>query len=178
MKKIFLLLLITFCFNSCSNDDDNETISELEKLPPVTQVGANKIGCLLDGKAFLPEDRPNAIVCFYEYDNDEYYFGISYRNTLANNKVIGIDFGASSKQIFQGETYQLTEYMPNNTAGAYYNNDSRETFTDNEHTGALSITRLDLENKIVSGTFWYDVVDTDGILHHIREGRFDMKFTN
>ena len=31
---------------------------------------------------------------------------------------------------------------------------------------------------IVSGTFWFDVLDTFGVVHQIREGRFDMQYTN
>lgn len=45
------------------------------------------------------------------------------------------------------------------------------------HTGELTITKLDFENNIVSGTFWYDIEDTQGVIHQIREGRFDMHFT-
>ena len=33
-------------------------------------------------------------------------------------------------------------------------------------------------NYIVSGTFWFDVIDFQGNLHQIREGRFDMQYTN
>ncbi|MFC5981116.1 hypothetical protein [Flavobacterium salmonis] len=45
------------------------------------------------------------------------------------------------------------------------------------NTGELKITKLDFTNNIVSGTFWFDVKDDKGVLHQIREGRFDMQFT-
>ncbi len=41
----------------------------------------------------------------------------------------------------------------------------------------MSITKLDFENHIVSGTFWFDAINEDGKLVEIREGRFDMNFT-
>ena len=44
--------------------------------------------------------------------------------------------------------------------------------------GEVNITKLDLVNKIISGTFWFDVKDNLGVVHQIREGRFDMEYTN
>lgn len=42
--------------------------------------------------------------------------------------------------------------------------------------GELKISKL--TSTIVSGTFWYDIIDYQGNLHQIREGRFDMQYTN
>ena len=44
-------------------------------------------------------------------------------------------------------------------------------------TGELKITKLDFNKNIVSGTFWFDVKDDKDVVHQIREGRFDMKFS-
>jgi len=41
----------------------------------------------------------------------------------------------------------------------------------------MTITRLDLSAQIVSGTFFFDIIDENGELREIREGRFDMRFT-
>ena len=38
---------------SCKKNKPQKT--ELEKLPPVTQTGANTFGCLINGKAFTPK---------------------------------------------------------------------------------------------------------------------------
>lgn len=57
MKKLLLLLAVFAFFVSCNKDDDptpEPQISEIDKLPPATQTGANKVGCLVNGKAFLP----------------------------------------------------------------------------------------------------------------------------
>ncbi|WP_425413758.1 hypothetical protein [Psychroflexus tropicus] len=40
------------------------------------------------------------------------------------------------------------------------------------------MTKLDTDNQIVSGTFWFDVEHpTTGEVLEIREGRFDMQYT-
>uniref|UniRef100_UPI003899E6B3 DUF6252 family protein n=1 Tax=Tenacibaculum tangerinum TaxID=3038772 RepID=UPI003899E6B3 len=50
--------------------------------------------------------------------------------------------------------------------------------TSANYTGELTITRFDLTNKIVSGTFWFDIKHpTTGATVEIREGRFDTLFT-
>lgn len=50
-------------------------------------------------------------------------------------------------------------------------------FTNSQQTGELTITHLDLNSQTISGTFFFDVIDQDGNLREIREGRFDMRFT-
>lgn len=57
MKKLLLLFAVFAFFVSCNKDDDptpEPQISEIDQLPPPTQPGANKVGCLVNGKAFLP----------------------------------------------------------------------------------------------------------------------------
>ena len=77
MKKLLLLLLTTFAL-SCCNKDDDKPIAEIDKLPPATQTGANTVGCLLDGKAFLPGNFPNSTNCFYQFVDGNYYFSREY----------------------------------------------------------------------------------------------------
>ena len=52
------------------------------------------------------------------------------------------------------------------------------SFTNQEYTGELIITKLDFNNQIVSGTFWFDLENPfTGERVEIREGRFDTLFT-
>ncbi|MEJ7676395.1 MAG: hypothetical protein WKG06_00640 [Segetibacter sp.] len=44
-------------------------------------------------------------------------------------------------------------------------------------TGELHITKFDETNRIVSGTFWFDGVNTNSEKVQVREGRFDMPYT-
>lgn len=177
MKKLFIILVIALTLNSCDKDNDNPPpTNPVDQLPPPTQIGANKVGCLLDGKVFLPDNAQNSKICFYQLVNGEYFFALGFNKRDTNYNLIAINIGTNSKQIFQGEEYQLVEYLPNNASAAYIYN-LNENFTSLNYTGKLVITKLDFTKNIVSGTFWFDVKDSDGIIHQIREGRFDMQFT-
>src|SRR5437879_2197006 len=48
---IWLVLLV---IESCCKSDPPKPLTELEKLPPATQSGKYTMGCLLNGKAFVP----------------------------------------------------------------------------------------------------------------------------
>ena len=177
MKNLLILLLTTFVLSCCNKDDDPQPVSELEKLPPATQTGANKIGCLLDSKAFLPGNYNNSKNCFYQFTGGEYYFVVGFDNKDSNFNLYGITVGTQKKQIQQSVNYDLFEHIDGNASGIYTFN-TLNNYTSNTHTGKLTITKLDTVNHIVSGTFWFDILDTYGVVHQIRDGRFDMQYTN
>ncbi len=176
MKKILVLLITVISFAGCSKEDVKPK-TELEKLPAATQTGANTVGCLLDGKAFLPGNYSNSTICFYQFVGGNYYFAVSLNNRDVDNNIIGLDLGLNAKKLMQGETYQLLDYAPNNASASYIYG-LIESTTNDVNTGELTITNLDEVNHIVSGTFWFDVEDTYGVVHQIREGRFDFQYTN
>ena len=76
-----------------------------------------------------------------------------------------------------GQTYVLvSEFDVGGVSGVYwFNGDFYDT--DDQNSGELTITRLDLNAQIVSGTFFFDIIDENGESREIREGRFDMRFT-
>ncbi|WP_277633172.1 hypothetical protein [Avrilella dinanensis] len=56
--------------------------------------------------------------------------------------------------------------------------DAEDALTTSEYTGEMTITRFDLEEEIVSGTFWFDLENPwTGEAIEIREGRFDTHFS-
>lgn len=73
-------------------------------------------------------------------------------------------------------TYSLVENDIGNVFARFSFN-TQATFTDIQNTGTLTISRPDLNNQIISGTFSCDILDFEGNLRQIREGRFDMRFT-
>jgi hypothetical protein len=48
--------------------------------------------------------------------------------------------------------------------------------TSDIYKGELWIKKYDSVNHIVSGTFWFDAVNSLGEKVEVREGRFDMRF--
>lgn len=182
MKNI-ILLLITTVFLSCCNKDDKPTPAPtpLSQLPPPTQTGANTFGCLLDGEVFKPGITNNSYNCFYQLVDGEYYFNVN-ANYTKNNILKGILLSTKKLSIAQGQTLNLLEKIDGNAYGSLSNlNDNTGVYQFNEtstiNTGELKITKLDFTNNIVSGTFWFNVKDNQNVIHQIRDGRFDMKFT-
>ena len=45
-----------------------------------------------------------------------------------------------------------------------------------DYTGKITVTRLDLQNQIISGTFEFKAVNNNGKVVVITDGRFDKKF--
>jgi hypothetical protein len=87
-----------------------------------------------------------------------------------------LSLSTNAKEIIEGSSYDLVNEENGNATGFYgFNGDL--FFTDNVQTGQMTITKLDLNTKIVSGTFFFDIIDQNGNLREIRDGRFDMRFT-
>jgi hypothetical protein len=174
MKKLFLLLLTTFTLSSCNNEDD-KPINPVDQLPPATQIGANTFGCLLDGVVFKPGSGTNPLDCVYQFINGDYYFSLQANRRDENNIPTRIGCSTQKLQVFEGMTYQLKEKIDGNAYGKF-SYAANFTYTSQIQTGELKISKL--TSTIVSGTFWYDIIDYQGNLHTIREGRFDMQYTN
>ncbi|WP_445721700.1 DUF6252 family protein [Flavobacterium sp.] len=179
-KKIVLLLLATFTL-SCCNKDDNP-FSGNDQLPPETQTGANTVGCLVNGNVFLPKQEGinPAVNCFYQLDNGEFFFTMNFADLRGiTNKRIVIQTSKISLQV--GQTYILNKNMIDNGdftegGGVYSLSSTNRYYTNTIKTGELKITRLDLSNSIISGTFWFDAVNAAGETVEIRSGRFDWDY--
>ena len=59
---------------------------------------------------------------------------------------------------------------------SYFSTLSNVYSTTTSITGKLLITRVDLSNSIISGTFWFDAINSEGEVVEIREGRFDWNY--
>jgi hypothetical protein len=91
--------------------------------------------------------------------------------------MFSLSLSTNAKELEQGQTYSLgSEFTVGGVSGKYLFN-GNVFDTDDENSGELTITRLDLNAQIISGTFFYDVIDGIGNLREIRDGRFDMRFT-
>lgn len=175
MKNLIKVLLIALTFGSCDNDDNPKSTNPIDQLPPATQVGANTFGCLLDGAVFKPGSGTNPLDCVYQFTDGGYYFSLQANRRDENNIPTRLGCSTQKLQIFEGLTYQLKEKIDGNAYGKY-SYASNFTYTSQVQTGELKITKL--TSTIVSGTFWYDIIDYQGTLHQIREGRFDLLYSN
>jgi len=181
MKNLILLLFTTFTLSCCNKDDDNKPKTELEKLPPATQTGAQTFGCLIDGVAFVPpkfgQNAPNA---FYQLVNGAYTLGIN-ASTGGGSQMKSINIGCLDMPLLSVNNFFLKEFEMGNYFGEYRKAAGFEfdgsSFTTNP--GNLVITRFDASNFIISGTFSFKAKDIyTGEIVEITNGRFDMQYTN
>ncbi|QTY27811.1 DUF6252 family protein [Flavobacterium sp. CS20] len=182
LKTLSLILLCIFLI-SCSSDDDNSGgNNSVNQLPEATQIGANTAGALVDGQPITPKGggiNPN-LIAFYQFVDGAYFFNVGILNS-ENNITKSIKVFANENIIEEDEVYTLNKDDNSVGYGGNYSILSNETdsfyFTNTDFTGELIITHLDEQNRIVSGTFWFDAVNEDGEVVEVREGRFDVTYS-
>jgi len=178
MKKTILLPLLTclFIFAQCKKDKN-----AAGSLPPATQTGENTFGCLINGEVFVPKGydgtgRPNPHVQ-YDYDlNGQPYLAIS-ANLFNSNNSLG-EVLISFRNLTQPGFYQHPTTF-NFSVGWPIEIGSCSTVifdTTIQKHGGGTITKLDISNRIISGTFdfKYKTLQCDTVF--ITDGRFDIKF--
>ena len=182
--KYLPILLLLFIFSCKKNESPQRTLTELEKLPPETQIGANTFGCLINGKAWRPSGSRGGKPNFYIIVDPGWAEGnISVRTYRAVGEIVEY-FTINSDSIKNTGLFPVLDKGKTETmflklasdgsgtiCGVYYGDEA-------ERTGWLRITKYDLANKIVSGTFETSMInplcgygDTIKITH----GRFDFR---
>lgn len=178
MKNILLLFTLAIVLNSC----DKDTFAGKDQLPAETQTGANTVGCLVNGEVFLPHAggiNPE-VNCFYQFIDGEFYFSLGFSD-LRNGGSTSVFVQTKKINLQAGQTYILNKNTVDDSdytggGGVFWLNPSNISYTNTIKIGELKITRVDLSNSIVSGTFWFDAVNTNGKTVEIREGRFDWNY--
>jgi hypothetical protein len=179
MKNLFLILLTIFTLCSCDKDDAKPK-TELDKLPPATQIGAQTFGCLIDGKAFVPpkfgSNAPNA---FYQFVGGAYTLGMSASidggSQMKSILIGGLDVQALTTTIYQLKSEESGNFLAKYLIGGGI---TYTGITTDTKPGTLTITRFDAVNFIISGTFKFTILDDNGSEINITDGRFDMQYTN
>ena len=175
---ILLLLIVGFIIvTSCDKDDDQ---SPVDKLPPITQNGAQTFGCLINGEAFIPPKiGRNSPRSFYQFVRGAYTFNFSGSTGGGSEMLTIIIGGIDISGLSEGE-FILTEEESGNFYGEYLLGGGLElsSATSTNNPGKLIITNFDAENFIISGLFSFTVDDNNGNIIEITEGRFDLNYTN
>lgn len=188
MKNIYLLPILFCCWmvcmsSSCKKTPVDPNVDQLSLLPAATQTGANTMGALVNGKAFIPYDNSfysNSYQCNYIYLNGGYYLTIAGTINI-NHNITGIILSTTALSITEGADLKLENYNENGKAGALYyliNSQTTDYNTTTIVNGNLHITKFDQTKQIVSGTFSFKAVSkTAKDTVDITDGRFDMKYT-
>jgi len=136
----------------------------------------------VNGRAFVDKSG-GWFNCYYQLVDGGYYFGIggNVKRTM-NNGLRSVGIGTNNKTILEEETMLLVKGEEEGNAFwggfSFSITENYYSSTDSEYMGELTITKLDFEKNIVSGTFWFDLQHpVTGERIEIREGRFDTLFT-
>lgn len=176
LTKASAMLLIAFTLFSCNNDDDSD-VSPIDQLPEATQTGRGIFGALVNGEAFV--ETNNFFNTFYQQVDGEFFFGLTAQFDGQNPSAINL--ATKARTISEGETLLLIEREDGNAWGGGFTPSFNETMlvkTNSINSGILTITKLDFENNIVSGTFEMTVINpyTNEVVQ-VTNGRFDTLFT-
>jgi len=188
---ILLLIVLSLSMTSCKSDDEDVFTPSL---PPITQTGANTFGCYIDGKLLVPRDgegtfnSPSHGIYYHTAGNyPNYLFDeIEVNNYKGNTKLIIHIVGLHQNEegLYEIKNSNcLSSVDANLTTNLFYvykDKVTQETkyYCSIENTGTLTITKYDIPNRIVSGTFSCTAVNKDDSNDTIQitDGRFDFKW--
>ncbi len=178
MKYSYIMLLAIACnflHTSCKKDKQSE-----DQLPPATQTGAGTFGCKINGKVYVPKGssgtgRPNPHIQYDSDLNGNPYLSIeTFQYPTDINSGIFIGFmHLNNIGIFNlKDSFSFLVGASNmiNTCGGLSNNSNIIS------KGGGQITKLDIVNHVISGTFDFKYKTQQCDTVYITDGRFDIKF--
>jgi len=173
MKNLLFSLFIAITFLACKKSNNNIG----DSLPPITQEGKNTFGCLINGKVYLPkgfeQNHPS-----FEMIVDPTFNGNLNVRTFRKENGVTQSFGFTCYSVIGIGTFELPgQIYPLYAKDINSNNCYYVSSNNNFRSGRVNITRYDLANGIISGTFEFklydDQISCDTI--YIKQGRFDKK---
>lgn len=166
------LLLTIFTFNKCKKDKGVESkVDNPYGLPNATQIGANTFACRVNGVNWISKNDIYSLGAFVSSDT------LSLGGGGGGIPFEKLFFFIRSGQ--QGVQYRLNDLL-NSSGGVFIGNDVclGRTLTKYTNDGSLTITKYDISNKIVSGTFNCLIPIPQCDTLKITDGRFDIRFHN
>lgn len=171
-KYSLLLLFASFCCLGVQCKKDEKT--ELEKLPPITAVGAQTFGCLINGEAFVigEKDILSAI-----YKDGLLLIQAQQYSITGNSKKVALNID----RFIYGVGHYKVPY--NHLETNFYvslPDINSSFFSDVFDTGyaIINIHRFDTVNYYIAGTFEFVAKEAFNkpIYAIVQQGRFDLKY--
>jgi hypothetical protein len=175
---LMLTLLITV--SSCKKDKEAE--DNTEKLPPETQTGAFTFGYKVDGVIYKASGKGGLLsnqFMYYNYLADS-TFNISSGSAVDKKFNIDLTFKCTSlNSPCYMRIYPFKAIFQDNSNGTIPGNSNVYT-TNDTYFGSAIIKYFNgtiypgNSGNIVSGTFDLNLINANGKVIHITEGRFDI----
>jgi hypothetical protein len=169
-----LVLIVLTSILSCTKTE------EIDKLPPMTTEGKNTFGCLVNGKAWIPETDGGLFNerLYARYENGGLNLSANLRiddNNIRQSLSVTANFiDLGIYQIpplpFDGVIYINSKNMPiGNTSCTFYKCIPEDT--------EIEIIFINTSQRIISGKFSYKNLKNDcGDVINITDGRFDVRY--
>lgn len=176
-KKFFLISLLTFCILTFGCKKEENPVDAGDGEP--TQIGAGTMSCKVDGQNWSSTSFPGAPGAY------------AIVTTLGNVKqfnIVGQSIGMTNQSTITFELYGINatgEYklgerdVGGAVGNASFSDQSGEyrTTSDTAYSGKVNVLKLDLNNKIISGTFEFTArKGNTSEKRVITNGKFDVKW--
>lgn len=183
MKYSFILLLFTiFIFSAslkCKKTPATPPISNTEQLPDATQEGKNTCGFLINGKVWIPKGSSGLnsnMSWYYDAGLNGGSFNLVGRRYVTNENFTG--FSISMNGFNKSGFYELNK--DSSKAGRFANPDIYCSYwwsdTIKNHNSFVTISKFDIQNRIIAGTFEFTLYKPGCDTVRITQGRFDIKY--
>ena len=162
----------------------NKSNSPTNRLPPETHEGLNTMGCVVDGRLFIPQEPSLSPYSYYGAHitpSPSYCLSLYWKDEPGDNTFSSIAVRLDSIQLTQGTTYILgarpidSNFNWQQSANwATYNFNYQNYNTTATVAGTVTIDYYDSTAGIVAGKFQFDALDNYNDTVHVVNGRFDM----
>jgi len=177
LNKLFIAGICMLSLAACNK--------EVSELPEATQTGADTFGAKVDGAMWVPRGFgpfPANNILQVRYNTFTKGLVINARNYASSPNET--EFEILLNDVNGPGTYimnsNITSFPSNDNYGYYIKRTvtpKDEWVTSVANTGSVTITKLDLVENIVSGTFAFSAESLNGfsVPISVTEGRFDIR---
>lgn len=185
---LVLVLLWPLMGMQCEKENSRKNLNgELAKLPPFTTEGKGKVGCLVNGMAWLPDTCCSSsstpprdrFTSNYFQDLGSYQFRAT--KNLIGDTTTGFTIDIEDFEL-KPKRYSLVEYKRDTSSGARFrfldrsNNITKDYVTNNTYNGFFEVVSINPSSQLISGRFGFTAESETNEIIRITHGRFDVWF--
>lgn len=171
LMRYVCAIFIGFTFSTCDKQ---------EVLPGPTQSGQNTFGCLLNGKAWIPNGGGGFSGIkplrggFYKDTKEVRHVYLRTSNTKGESVHLYFANPTVGTHLLDVNTGFLPNSLDAQNYGYYQASDGQVYITSTKSTGQVTLTQADTLTGLLSGTFFFTATAKSGATVTITSGRFDL----